>query len=67
MSEHADGSIGQLIIIILNLRFGLTVPSHGAFWLAQNKSKPQVQTVTPKAKPEPMDHQIQNEVQVLAK
>jgi hypothetical protein len=40
-------SVGHLINNILVLRFGLTVPSRGAFWLAQNKSKPKVQTVSP--------------------
>jgi hypothetical protein len=37
----------------LEFRFGLTVLLRDAFWLAQKKSKPKVQTVTPKAKPEP--------------
>jgi hypothetical protein len=40
-------SVGHLINNILVFRFGLTVPSHGAFWLAQNKSKPKVQTESP--------------------
>jgi hypothetical protein len=46
-AAHCYNSAGQLIIINLDLRFGLMVPSCGAFWLAQSKSKLKVETKSP--------------------